>query len=99
MNDELTAEFGRVPALDMPIVAQFPEYADLGRDPERERITMSHALTMTLAMEWNEDAPYTDPANSEIAMEQAPDRYRFILDRPILANREEAGFTAAERLR
>jgi CubicO group peptidase (beta-lactamase class C family) len=76
---------GRVPALDEPIIAQFPEYADLGRDPERERITIRHALTMTLAMEWNEDAPYTDPANSEIAMEQAPDRYRFILDRPILA--------------
>lgn len=76
---------GRVPALDTPIVAQFPEYADLGRDPERERITIRHALTMTLAMEWNENAPYTDPANSEIAMEQAPDRYRFILDRPILA--------------
>lgn len=76
---------GRVPTLDEPIIAQFPEYADLGRDPERERITIRHALTMTLAMEWNEDAPYTDPANSEIAMEQAPDRYRFILDRPILA--------------
>lgn len=75
---------GRVPALDEPIIAQFPEYADLGRDPERERITIRHALTMTLAMEWNENAPYTDPANSEIAMEQAPDRYRFILDRPIL---------------
>ncbi|MGO6943169.1 serine hydrolase domain-containing protein [Rhizobium johnstonii] len=76
---------GHVPALDTPIVAQFPEYVDLGRDPERERITIRHALTMTLAMEWNENAPYTDPANSEIAMEQAPDRYRFILDRPILA--------------
>ncbi len=76
---------GRVPALDKPIVAQFPEYADLGCDPERQRITIRHALTMTLAMEWNENAPYTDPANSEIAMERAPDPYRFVLDRPILA--------------
>jgi CubicO group peptidase (beta-lactamase class C family) len=76
---------GRVPPLDEPIVAQFPEYADLGRDPERKRITVRHALTMTMATEWNENAPYTDPANSEIAMELAPDRYRFILDRPILA--------------
>lgn len=76
---------GRVPGLDEPIVAQFPEYTDLGGDPQRKRLTIRHALTMTLAMEWNENAPYTDPANSEIAMEQAPDRYRFILNRPILA--------------
>ncbi len=75
---------GRVPGLDQPIVAQFPEYADLASDPTRRRLTIRHALTMTLAMEWNEDLPYTDPANSEIAMEQASDRYRFILDRPIL---------------
>lgn len=75
---------GRVPGPDQPIVAQFPEYADLAADPERGRLTIRHALTMTLAMEWNENLPYTDPANSEIAMEQASDRYRFILDRPIL---------------
>lgn len=76
----------RVPGLDEPIVAQFPEYADLAGDPQRKRLTIRHALTMTLAMEWNESVPYTDPSNSEIAMEQAPDRYRFILDRPILAD-------------
>lgn len=76
---------GRVPALDEPIVTQFPEFSDLAGDPQRRRVTIRHALTMTLAMEWNENAPYTDPTNSEIAMEQAPDRYRFILERPILA--------------
>ncbi|OLP54607.1 serine hydrolase [Rhizobium rhizosphaerae] len=76
---------GCVPEPDEPLVTLFPEYADLGRDPERKRLTVRHALTMTLGMEWNEDAPYTSSANSEIAMEQAADRYRFILDRPILA--------------
>jgi CubicO group peptidase (beta-lactamase class C family) len=40
---------------------------------------------MTLGTEWNEDLPYTDPANSEIAMERSWDRYRFILDQPIVA--------------
>ncbi|BCG87450.1 serine hydrolase [Mesorhizobium sp. 113-3-9] len=76
---------GQVPGLDEPVVAQFPEYPDLASDPQRKRLTIRHALTMTLGTEWNENVPYTDPANSEIAMEQAPDRYRFILDRPILA--------------
>ena len=37
---------------------------------------------MTLGIEWNEQIPYTDPANSEIAMENAPDRLRFVLERP-----------------
>jgi CubicO group peptidase (beta-lactamase class C family) len=38
---------------------------------------------MTLGIEWNESLPYTDPRNGEIAMENAPDRYRYVLSRPI----------------
>jgi CubicO group peptidase (beta-lactamase class C family) len=75
---------GRVPALDQPIVDHFP-YPDLAADPERRRMTVAHALSMTLGTEWDETLPYTDPRNSEIAMEMAPDRYRFVLDRPIVA--------------
>jgi CubicO group peptidase (beta-lactamase class C family) len=76
---------GRVPALDQPIVDQFPEYPDLVREPARRRMTIAHALTMTLGTEWDETLPYTDPRNSEIAMERAADRYRFVLDRPLIA--------------
>jgi CubicO group peptidase (beta-lactamase class C family) len=36
-----------------------------------------------MAIEWNESLPDTSAANSEIAMELAPDRYRFVLERPI----------------
>jgi len=75
---------GLVPPLDAPLVAQFPEYADLARDPARAGITVGHALTMTLGTEWDEERPYTDPENSEIAMERAADRYRFILERPVV---------------
>ncbi len=76
---------GLVPPPEAPLLAQFPEYPDLAADPQRARLTIAHALTMTLGMEWDEQRPYTDPANSEIAMESAPDRYRFILDRPFVA--------------
>lgn len=76
---------GLVPPLEATLLAQFPEYADLAVDPARARITIGHALTMTLGMEWDENRPYSDPLNSEIAMELAPDRYRFVLDRPIIA--------------
>jgi CubicO group peptidase (beta-lactamase class C family) len=74
-----------VPAPDEPLLAQFPEYPDLAADPRRSRLTIAHALTMTLGTEWNENLPYADPANSENAMERAPDRHRFILDRPVLS--------------
>jgi len=76
---------GFVPPPDASLYEQFPEYGDLARDPARAKITIAHALTMTLGMEWDEDRPYTDPLNSEIAMENAPDRYRFVLERPLIA--------------
>jgi CubicO group peptidase (beta-lactamase class C family) len=76
---------GKVPALERPLVDQFPAYEDLAADPARRRMTIAHALSMTLGTEWDESLPYSDPRNSEIAMEMARDRYRFVLDRPIVA--------------
>lgn len=81
----IALERGEVPRLDTPILELFPDYPDLAGDPARQKLTVEHALTMTLGMEWDETRPYTDPENSEIAMEQAPDRYRYILERPIVA--------------
>jgi len=76
---------GKVPAPEQPLLDAFPEYADLASDPQRRRITVGHALSMTMGTEWNEEIPYTNPANSEIAMDLAPDRYRYVLDRPMVA--------------
>jgi CubicO group peptidase (beta-lactamase class C family) len=81
---------GLVPEPEEPLLPQFPECSDLAGDPKRARLTVEHALTMTLGLEWNEDLPYTSPDNSEIAMEFAPDRYRYVLERPIV---EEPGTT------
>ncbi|GLQ09384.1 6-aminohexanoate-dimer hydrolase [Devosia yakushimensis] len=79
---------GLVPPVDAPLMAQFPDYPDLAADATKAGLTIEHALTMTMGLEWDEERPYTDPLNSEIAMENAPDRYRFILERPVVA---EAG--------
>lgn len=76
---------GIVSAPDAPLLAQFPQYGDLAADSRRAHLKVFHALTMTLGQEWNEDLPYTDPANSEIGMEMAADRYRFVLERPFVA--------------
>ena len=75
---------GKVPAPDARLLDSFPEYPDLAGDPQRAAWTVEHVLNMTLGTEWNEDLPYSNPANSEIMMERAADRYRFILDRPIV---------------
>lgn len=76
---------GKVADLDQPLVYQFPAYGDLAADPKRRRMSVFHALTMTLGTEWNESLPYTDPRNSETAMDRATDRYRYVLDRPFVA--------------
>ena len=76
---------GKVPPPDAKLYAQFPEYADLAAQPGRDKITIHHVLSMTLGFEWDELAiVYGDPRNAETAMEAAPDRYRFILERPIV---------------
>ncbi|MEU8246421.1 serine hydrolase domain-containing protein [Nonomuraea sp. NPDC048916] len=79
---------GLVPEPGESLLRQFPEYPDLVADPVRARLTVEHALTMTLGLEWDESVPYTSTANSEIAMEAAPDRHRYVLERPIV---EEPG--------
>lgn len=75
---------GRVPEPSAPLLRHFPRYPDLGADPQRAALTVEHALTMSLGLEWREDPPYDSPANAEIAMELAPDRYRYVLERPVI---------------
>jgi CubicO group peptidase (beta-lactamase class C family) len=75
---------GTVPPPEAPLFASFPDYADLARAPGRDRLTLHHVLSMTMGTDWNEELPYTDPTNSEIMMEAASDRYRFILERGLV---------------
>jgi CubicO group peptidase (beta-lactamase class C family) len=80
---------GKVPPPEARLYDQFPEYADLAAQPGRDRLTIHHVLSMTLGLDWDElSIPYGNPRNAETAMEAAPDRFRFILERPIV---REAG--------
>jgi CubicO group peptidase (beta-lactamase class C family) len=77
---------GKVPPPEAKLYEQFPEYSDLTGQPGRDRLTVHHALSMTLGFEWDEfTIPYGRPGNAEVDMEAAPDRYRFILERPIVS--------------
>jgi CubicO group peptidase (beta-lactamase class C family) len=75
---------GLVPPPSAPLLAQFPEYSDLS-SPERDAITIEDVLTMRMGMAWDETLPYSDPRNSEIAMEYAEDRIRFVLEQKMVA--------------
>ncbi len=78
----IALERGLVAPPDAPLLAQFPEHAGLS-DPQRDRITIADVLTMRMGIAWNEALPYSDPRNSEIAMERSDDRYRYVLERPM----------------
>ncbi len=76
---------GKVPPPEAPLFSAFPEYADLAGKEGRDRLTIQHVLTMTMGTDWDESSlPYSDPRNSEIAMDNAPDRYRYILERRVV---------------
>ena len=75
---------GRMPDIDQPVLQQLPEYADL-RSPQKDKITVRHLLTMSQGLEWDEDLPYSNPANSENQMDFSPDPVRYALSRPVVA--------------
>lgn len=76
---------GKVPPPEAPLFAAFPEYADLAGKEGRDRLTIQHVLNMTMGTDWDESSlPYSDARNSEIAMDNAPDRYRYILERRVV---------------
>ena len=80
----IVIEQGRMPGIDQPVLPQLPEYADL-RSPQKDQITLRHLLTMSQGLAWNEDLPYSDPANSETQMDLSPDPIRYALSQPVVA--------------
>jgi CubicO group peptidase (beta-lactamase class C family) len=76
---------GKVPPPEAKLYEQFPEYSDLANQPGRDRLIIHHVLSMTLGFDWDEfTIPYGKPGNAEVDMEAAPDRLRFILERPFV---------------
>lgn len=74
---------GTVPAPNAPLYESFDGYDGFNGLPARPDITVEHALSMTLGLQWDESHPYTDARNSEIAMEMSANRYRYVLERPV----------------
>jgi len=73
--------------IDQTVFTFLPQYASL-RTPAKERISLRHLLTMSSGIAWNQNMPYADALNSEHRMTDAPDPYRYVLERPLM---EEPG--------
>jgi CubicO group peptidase (beta-lactamase class C family) len=69
---------GLIGSVNEPIFSFFPELSDL-RSPEKERIQLLHALTMSMGLEWVEATPATGDNNDEVRMHRAPDPCRYVL--------------------
>lgn len=79
--------------LDTPVCEFFaddPELSSRRWVQERYDITLRHALTMSANLEWDEELPYTDPRNSNTAMNASPSWLGYVLDRPLVGPPGEA---------
>jgi CubicO group peptidase (beta-lactamase class C family) len=76
---------GILPGIDRTLFSFFPEFANLGT-PQKNTITISHMLTMSSGIPWNEGFPFDDPRNDLVAMAGSQDPIGFVLAKPLTAS-------------
>jgi len=69
---------GLIRSVNEPIFSFFPELSDL-RSPEKERLQLVHALTMSMGLKWVEATPSNEGNNDEERMHRARDPCRYVL--------------------
>ena len=87
----IAIERGLIPSVNEPIFSFFPELSDL-RSPEKDRIQLVHALTMSMGLKWVEATPATGDDNDEVRMHRASDQCRYVLGLPVTAPTGEGFF-------
>ena len=75
---------GLIGSVNEPIFSFFPELSDL-RSPEKDRIQLVHALTMSMGLKWVEAIPSNEDNNDEERMHMASDPCRYVLGLPVTA--------------
>jgi CubicO group peptidase (beta-lactamase class C family) len=76
---------GLIRSVNEPIFSFFAELSDL-RSPEKERLQLLHALTMSVGLKWVEATPSTGNLdNDEARMHMAADQCRYVLGLPSTA--------------
>ncbi|HEX6749388.1 MAG TPA: serine hydrolase [Longimicrobium sp.] len=79
---------GEFPSLDTPVLSFFDSGTVANVDERKRRMTIRHLLTMTAGIDWDENRPYGDTANTAIGLERSYDWIRYTIDRPMM---EEPG--------
>jgi CubicO group peptidase (beta-lactamase class C family) len=75
----IAIDHGLIRSVNEPIFSFFAELSDL-RSPEKDRLQLVHALTMSMGLKWVEATPDTgDENNDEARMHRAPDPCRYVL--------------------
>ncbi len=78
---------GEIPGVDASLMPYFSGFRPGDADPRRTALTLSHVLTMTTGIKWDESTvTYTDPANSCANMEHSQDWIQYVLDQPLAAD-------------
>jgi CubicO group peptidase (beta-lactamase class C family) len=76
---------GLIRSVNEPILSFFPELSDM-RSPERDKLQLVHALTMSMGLKWVEATPATgDFSNDEARMYTAWNPDRYVLSLPVTA--------------
>src|SRR5689334_13472447 len=75
---------GLIRSINEPIFSFFPELSDL-RSPEKDRIQLLHAITMSMGLKWVEAIPSNEDNNDEGRMHMASDPCRYVLGLPMTA--------------
>ena len=69
--------------LDTPLLKYFDVAKVKNVDDRKRRITLSHVLTMSTGLDWNEEVAYDDPKNDADLMEATDDWVQYVIDRPM----------------
>lgn len=78
----MLAEHAEV-SLDDPVYRFFPQYPRTQWIKQQYDVRLKHLLTMSANINWNEELPYTDPANSNTAMNASDDWLGYVLERSL----------------
>lgn len=71
------------PDISKPVLSFFDTTKVKNIDDRKRRMTIKHLLTMTAGFNWNENLPYSDPANDGTKMEAAFDWVQYVIDKPM----------------
>ena len=81
---DIAIDKGMIPSVDVPLFDFFPDYLHLC-NAGKEKITLSHTLTMSMGLDWNEwEVSYLDPRNDEYITRYCGDFLNHLLGKPLL---------------